>query len=215
MRTAAKLDRILWLGGSACAGKTTIATRLARRYGLTAYHLDDRFDDHRRRADEARHPHSRALMNLTPTDLFAPAPEVQARRLCEFYGDEWEMILEDVAAADTSTARLLVEGAGLSPRAVGRSTGDLGSAVWLIATEDVQRRGYCSRSTLVDDLLRDVPDRDQAFARWMERDAARALGLRTEALAVGARTITVDGSRAVEEIADAVASALGLSETAP
>lgn len=31
------LAQIIWIGGSPCAGKSTLAATLARRYGLTHY----------------------------------------------------------------------------------------------------------------------------------------------------------------------------------
>jgi replication-associated recombination protein RarA len=40
------MPNVLWLGGSPCAGKTTIARMLAEKYGLRLYHFDRHEPDH-------------------------------------------------------------------------------------------------------------------------------------------------------------------------
>src|SRR4051794_31012591 len=44
------LKHVFWLGGSSCAGKTSIARLLAAAHGLLVYSCDDAFEAHRRRA---------------------------------------------------------------------------------------------------------------------------------------------------------------------
>jgi hypothetical protein len=46
----------VWIGGGTSAGKTSIARGLARRYGLTSYHVDQHELDHARRRVARRHP---------------------------------------------------------------------------------------------------------------------------------------------------------------
>jgi adenylylsulfate kinase-like enzyme len=42
------LRHVLWIGGAPGSGKTTIATRLARRHGLRLYSADTKTWEHRR-----------------------------------------------------------------------------------------------------------------------------------------------------------------------
>jgi adenylylsulfate kinase-like enzyme len=44
-----QLAHILWMGGSPCSGKTSIADLLADQYSLVVYHVDEMFDEHQRR----------------------------------------------------------------------------------------------------------------------------------------------------------------------
>jgi hypothetical protein len=201
------LSQAVWLGGSACAGKTTLARLLAARHGLALYSTDDAFETHRRRADERRHPSFHRLMDLPPEQLFAPPAEVQAADLLRFYEDEFEMVLEDLRDLP---GPLLVEGVGLLPGLVGAAAPDPRRALWLIATPGFRRSTYPPRGGFVRDLLASCPDPQAAFDRWMERDDLVARQLEEEAIRLGRQVLTVDGEHGIEEMAEAVAERLGL-----
>jgi adenylylsulfate kinase-like enzyme len=52
-----QLAHILWMGGSPCSGKTSIADLLADQYSLVVYHVDEMFDEHQRRVTGEKQPH--------------------------------------------------------------------------------------------------------------------------------------------------------------
>ncbi|MDQ0847247.1 shikimate kinase [Streptomyces sp. V1I6] len=59
----ARLRHVFWIGGGSGAGKSTIARRLADRYGWRLYATDDMMRDHagRTSARVHRHGHGRAM----------------------------------------------------------------------------------------------------------------------------------------------------------
>lgn len=179
------LSHVLWLGGSACAGKTTLARSLAARQGLALYSCDDAFEAHRRRADPRRHRHFHRLMDLPPEKLFAPPAGVQAEELLLFYRDEFEMVLEDLREL---TGPVLAEGVGLLPDLVAGVAPDAlepGRSSWLIATPEFRRRA-CAGRDAIPGITAD------AFDRWMERDDLVARYLEKEARRRGLRVRIVD-----------------------
>ncbi|MFN8444306.1 MAG: hypothetical protein U0175_26220 [Caldilineaceae bacterium] len=48
-----------WIGGSPCAGKSSVTNLLAAQFGLTTYHVDDHFNRHAQHLD----PNSSACTN--------------------------------------------------------------------------------------------------------------------------------------------------------
>src|SRR5438128_10271014 len=50
------LEGVFWLGGSPCAGKSSISEVIARRFGLDVYRVDEAFESHAQRFDPLRHP---------------------------------------------------------------------------------------------------------------------------------------------------------------
>ncbi|WP_455714085.1 shikimate kinase [Anaerosporobacter sp.] len=46
INTSKKTSSIYWIGGSTCAGKTTISNILAANYGFRVYHCDEYLGKH-------------------------------------------------------------------------------------------------------------------------------------------------------------------------
>ncbi len=202
------LPHVYWLGGSACAGKTSVARLIAAEHGLALYSCDDHFEEHRRRADPARHARFCRVADLAPEELFRGSPESRATDLLDFYADELEMVFEDLAAFP---GPVLAEGVGLLPERIAEPR----RAVWLISSPAVRRSFHASRTTMARELLARCADPDQAFARWMERDTLVAAAVEKAARERGLQVLTVDGSRSIEETAAEVTRRLGLTGSPP
>ncbi len=198
------LSRVLWLGGSACAGKTGVARRLARTYGLASYHCDEEFEAHKARAVAARHPHFCRLMDLAGDGLWRRPPAELAAELAAFYQDEFAMVVEDLAEL-TRAGPVLAEGAGLLPGLVQAHLGHPWQALFLVAGGEFRRRLYPGRGEWVDRLLARCRDPGQAFQNWMARDDRFAALVAAQAAERGLACWPVDGSRTLEDTAAAAA----------
>lgn len=204
------LDHVLWLGGSACAGKTTAARTLAAAHGLTVYSCDEQFEEHRRRASPERHPRFHSLMDLSPEELWAPPVETQVRDLLGFYEDEFAMIVEDLREV---SAPVIAEGVGLLPERVAEVLADRHRACWLIATPELRRRRYPQRGPWLAELLGRCADPRQAFTAWMARDDGIAAHLARQAAGLSLPFLAVDGHSTEEETAAALARQLHLTDS--
>jgi hypothetical protein len=191
---------VLWLGGSACAGKTTAARALAAAYGLTLYSCDERFEEHRLRASPESHPGFYRLMDLAPEALWAPPVATQVRDLLRFYEDELSMIVEDLREI---SGPVIAEGVGLLPALVVKHLVEPHQACWLIATPELRRRLYTQRNPA--GWLADCPDPQLAYEQWMARDDEIARGLATEIFARALPYRIVDGDTTETEIVSALA----------
>jgi hypothetical protein len=60
------LRHVLWIGGPPGTGKSSVATRIARRYGLRWYNTDTRTWQHRDRALRAGNAAARRWEAMTP-----------------------------------------------------------------------------------------------------------------------------------------------------
>jgi hypothetical protein len=197
---------VRWLGGSACAGKSSAARALAAAYGLTHYSCDERFEAHRRRASRERHPHFCRLMDLPPEELWTPPVDDRVPDLLAFYDDEFSMILEDLREL---RGQVIAEGVGLLPARVAAVLADPRRAGWLIATPAFRRRHYPQRAAMAE-LLGRSPDPESAFETWMARDDEVARRLEAEAAALALPVYTVDGAVSEAETVATLARQLGL-----
>jgi hypothetical protein len=194
-----------WIGGSPCAGKSSVAALLAARHGLVHFECDAGADSRLTRMARRRPPAFAELTELGTCERLARPPQWQASREVTFYHEQFDFLLEEIP----SSPRVLVEGADLLPELLRRLDVPPERAIWIVPTAEFQLSHYRLREWVVP-YLKDCPHPAQAFANWMRRDVLFAEHVRRQAAEVGGTVIVVDGSRSVDEIAGAVGDHFGL-----
>lgn len=202
---------LYWIGGSPCSGKSSIADRLAERYGLGVYRCDDAFHEHLGRFEPGRHPVAARLMRASCDELWMrPVPRQVAEELA-FYDEEFALILDDLRALPTDRP-VIAEGAALLPALVAGLGVAREQAIWIVPTEAFQRQHYAQRDWR-HDILRECTDPEQAWQNWMARDAGFAREVAADADRRGYRILTTDGSQSLEAMLGIVERHFGLATT--
>ncbi|MCM3225970.1 ArpU family phage packaging/lysis transcriptional regulator [Terribacillus saccharophilus] len=146
---AQELSHIYWIGGSPCAGKTTIARKLAAEYGFTYYKCDDCYDDHMSRSTPDQQPNMYKIKDQTwnqvwSTQFCSLSVEEQIEDVIRVYEEQFSLILEDLLSRPKTTP-ILVEGAALLSNLVAPLLTDLNHAIWLVPTPEFQVEHYKKR----------------------------------------------------------------------
>ena len=190
-----QLGPVLWIGGTPCSGKTSIADLLAETYQLQVYHCDEAFETHKLQMSATR-----KLMTISWDELWMQPLDMLVADVFAIYREEFQLIIDDLRALPPWPP-ILAEGMALLTNLVAPLLANQECAVWVIPTPDFQRERYPLRGAWVQDILHQCADPDQAFRNWMNRDIASARIIAAATVAHNLRLIEVDGQRPIASIA--------------
>jgi 2-phosphoglycerate kinase len=205
-----RLAQVRWIGGGSGAGKSTVAARLAEEHDLQLSSTDASIRTHLERSSPAMHPLVHAFVAMTMDERWVDrSPEEMLRTFHGYQGEGFEMVLEDVLALSES-GPVLVEGFRLLPRLVAPRLGPDSAAVWLLPSRSFRRFALEKRGSTAA-MLAPTSDPARAFENLLERDALFTDEIRSEALALGLKTVEIDIGDSIEAVTAQAAEALGLA----
>jgi hypothetical protein len=134
---------------------------------------------------------------MTPDERWVSATPAEMAAV-SLESERGSMILEDLKRLPASPL-ILVEGTPLLPTLVAAELIEVARAVWLIPTAEFERARLEERAAPAD-----VSDPQRAQENRIQRELIMRLEIERLATELGLVTMTVDGSRTVEEMAAAV-----------
>lgn len=203
---------IYWMGGSPCAGKTTISEIIGQEFGWQIYQIDRYVESYLQRADEKKHPFLTAYNKMGLKNFLLQDPLEQVSQVIGMSHEQFQFIQEDIAGLSGDKA-ILVEGSNMLASDVMKQAKTASQCIWLVPTEEFQLKTYPKRGSWVQDVLRHHYEPEEgvfAFERWMQRDATMAKKTAEEALAYEIPVITVDDSVSLLDNAEIVMRHFGL-----
>ena len=127
-----QLQHVFWIGGGSCAGKSTVARRIAARHGLHVYSTDDAMTDHASRSSEEDCPQLHEFIAMDMDERWVSrSPETMLETFHWFRGEAFDMIVEDVQRLPSNQG-VIVEGFRLLPTLVAPLLSVPNHAIWLL-----------------------------------------------------------------------------------
>jgi hypothetical protein len=190
-----RLKHVLWIGGSVCAGKTSIARLLGAKYCMPVYHFDQHERDHIARG----HPSPSVLM--TPDELWLrPTPEQLAERTIASWTSRFPFVVEDLLSLPAD-GPIVAEGAGFFPEVISPILSNPHQAIWLVASRSFLPAMRFARGMGLPGL---TSDPKRVMENIIARDLLMAEHIRRSAAESGLPVVEVDGTRTLEEVAQIV-----------
>jgi hypothetical protein len=208
-----RLRHVYWIGGGSGAGKSTVASALAGRYGLRLYGTDESMQDHARRTTAAEAPHLHEFIGMSMDERWVDrSPEVMFETFHWFRGEGFHLIVEDLLAMPPDQG-IVVEGFRLLPKLVAPLLADRSRAVWLLPTVDFRAFAVDKRAeeTKLPGFTHRTSDPERAARNLAERERLFADRLREETRSLGLHAITVDAAVPESESVRRVAERFGLA----
>jgi 2-phosphoglycerate kinase len=204
-----RLRDVYWIGGGSGAGKSTVARRLADRYGLRMYATDDVMPDHAGRVVPADSPFLAAFAAMDMDERWVSrSPQTMLETFHWFRGEGFGLIVDDLLGLPGPG--VIAEGFRLLPRLVRPLLAEPGQAVWLLPTPGFRRAAFESRGSLRQIAGR-TGDPDRALGNLLERDRMFTDRLRSEAGRLALPVIEVDTAMTEEGLVERVAEGFGLT----
>ncbi|MBO3735667.1 shikimate kinase [Glycomyces niveus] len=208
-----RLQHVYWIGGGSGAGKTTVARRLAERYGLRYCGTDESMQDHARRTTAAEAPLLHQFIGMSMDERWVDrSPATMYETFHWFHGEGFHLIVEDLLAMPPGQG-IVVEGFRLLPSLVAPLLADRSRAVWLLPTPDFRAFAIDNRAktpTGPPGFVHRTSDPERAGRNIAERDRYFVERLRIETRELGLQAITVDAAGENESV-DHVAEHFGLA----
>lgn len=178
-----QLQHVYWIGGGSCAGKSTIARRIATQHDLHLYATDDVMTDHARRSTPEDSPllHNFMAMDMDERWVNRP-PKTLLDTFHWFQGEGFNLIIEDLLNLHGERG-VVVEGFRLLPRLVQPLLSEPAHAVWLLPAPDFRQAvvesrggtawGFLAKTTAPEKALCNLLERDRMFTNVLREETAR------------------------------------------
>jgi dephospho-CoA kinase len=181
------LENTLFIGGSPCAGKSTVCDLFAQKHGFAQYHCDEHYQQHLERTKDGQtlktfQDRSWQQAMSRPLEVMI-ADELQANR------ELGEFALEDLLRLEGAT---MAEGMPFMPDLMASFELQV-EPVYFVPTPSFQREHYAKREWAWK-LLEQTQNPKETFERWMSRDSSTANQVKTRARDLGFAVLEVDGS---------------------
>lgn len=191
--------RVLFIGGSPCSGKSTIAERISKEFGAHYFKVDDFLDKFVSMAADKGHPACKRSAAMTADEIWMREPSIQCEDEFLIYEEISELVFEHLGHIETDF--IVTEGAAYTPDVMEKYRAK--ECLSIIPTPDFQIAHYKKREW-VPYILEGCSDKQQAFDNWMKRDILFAGQVQAACEEKGIPCIINDGTRTPNEMFDIV-----------
>ncbi|HEY3454339.1 MAG TPA: hypothetical protein VGK64_07025 [Bryobacteraceae bacterium] len=205
-----QLRHVYWIGGGSCAGKSTIARRIADQHGLHLYATDDVMAEHSRRSKPADCPLLHEFIAMDINDRWVNrSPTTMLDTFHWFRGEGFNMIIEDLLRIPTNH-RVIVEGFRILPHLVKPILSTTDHAVWLLPSPEFRQATIERRGGWTSGFLAKTSNPERALQNLLERDRMFTDRLRKEVEGLELRAIPASAAMAEDDSVDVVTTIFGL-----
>jgi adenylate kinase family enzyme len=206
---AQQLRHVLWIAGSPCAGKSTIAHTLARVYVFIGYHVDAREPNYFARRIANGDSEAQAFLQKSMEDRWIrPSVDDLAREAITAWTANFRFTLEDLLALPNE--RFVFAEGNFFPASVAPYLSDPHQAIWLVPTDDFCEQARRRKQAALAERQRrhgmydEGSDPELRLQKLIARDRQLARYVKRQAEELGLPLYEVDGSRSMEEMTELV-----------
>ncbi len=188
---------VYWIGGSPCAGKTSISDMLVEKYDFVLYRCDEYLDKHLRIGAKRNYPIMSKLCEMNNDEIWMRPIDIQVYEEFQYYMEEFNLIAEELEKYSAEKT-ILVEGTAILPDIIENLNVKKSRVVFIVPSANFQLEHYKKRE-FIPYVLEGCTDKGKAFDNWMQRDIKFAEEVARRARLYQKNLIVVDGSNSLKE----------------
>lgn len=186
------MGNIYYIGGSPCSGKSTLAGRLADRYGMAYYCLDDHLDEFMDLGARKGDGYLKNAYKMQGDTLWMRDTDEMAEESLEIHRRIYKFCLRDLKRL-SQAGDVIAEGCGFLPELLKKDQIAADRAIFLVSNGNFQRQRY-ETFNFPKYVLALCENPDAAFDNWMARDAKVAFAVKKTAEENGYKVLIIDNS---------------------
>ena len=196
---------ILYIGGSPCSGKSTIAARIAQDYSAYYFKVDDYLIEFVMEAANKGFCACKKAASMNSDQTWLRNPEEQCEEEFEIYKEISELVFDKLNSIEADL--IITEAAAYTPEVM--KSIDYSHYICMVPSPEFQIYHYKQRSW-INEILADCTDKEKAFDNWMQRDILFARQVIEQCENDGIFCYVNDGSKNEDEVYDIIKKQLGL-----
>ena len=198
---------IYYIGGSPCAGKSSVAEILSQKYGLYYFKTDDFLDRYMQTGARKGYSVCRKVTSMNAEQVWMREPLLQCREEFDIYREIFEFVAADLDRIEWKGG-IITEGAAYLPELMKQSGVPGSRYIAITPTKEFQVTHYRKRD-FVPLVLEGCSDKEAAFLNWMDRDVLFAQEVRRQCHKENYVSVINDGNMDLDELAGLTAVHFG------
>lgn len=195
---------IYYIGGSPCAGKSSVAEILSKKYDLYYFKTDDFLDRYMQTGARKGYPVCRKVTSMNAEQIWMREPFIQCREEFDIYREIFEFAETDLKQIDWKGG-IITEGAAYLPELMKQSGIPDSRYISITPAKEFQITHYRERD-FVPLVLEGCSDKEKAFRNWMDRDVLFAQEVQRQCQKENYISVINDGTMEMDELANLVAA---------
>lgn len=206
---AKDLSHVLWIGGSPCAGKSTIGHNIARSHVFLGYFLDPMARNHVKRRVAQGDEKMAAFLKLTIDQRWVErSVDALVEEVLESWTVEAKLAVEDLVAMPQEW--FIVAEGNFFPEAIAPYLSSPKQAIWLVPTPSFadkvrrQREAIQAERCKRQNATNESRDPEKHLQNIIDRDIRLAAHVKEQAARLNLTCVEVDDRRSLDEMTELV-----------
>ncbi len=195
---------IYYIGGSPCAGKSSVAEILSKKHDLYYFKTDDFLDRYMQTGARKGYSVCRKVTSMNAEQVWMREPLVQCREEFDIYREIFEFVATDLKLIDWKGG-IITEGAVYLPELMKQSGISDSRYISITPAKEFQITHYRERD-FVPLVLEGCSDKEKAFRNWMDRDILFAQEVQRQCQKENYVSVINDGTMEMDELTNLVAA---------